>query len=174
GSVGLTLLASLWLVSAHRIGDMPAAPSRAPVPVALMPLVPAEHTVARGEAIGTGAASAAADEQPNAYPACPTLSRTAAVRRLQGMTRLRRDAACNVEIAPAGEQCRVHVTCGDVALYDGYALPGGGVVLDTAFSPVDRDPKLLVDLDRGTVDVSDEAVTSWSVKLAFASADQDR
>jgi hypothetical protein len=101
--------------------------------------------------------------------ACARTEAPARVTEVSGDAPLEAGAACDVTTKSINGQCRVRIKCGDVWLYgegtSGYASVENGKARDTSPSVADRDPRLEFDLASGLIEVSDEGVTKWSVKL---------
>ena len=114
--------------------------------------------------------------------AAPFVTRQARVQQVTGQAAVQPGARCSMELMPAltrsGYSCRLFVRCGDKVLYGGertgfadcMGSPENLQAEDEGFSMEDGDPKLHLDLAAGTLSVTDNDLTSWSVSLQLEKA----
>jgi hypothetical protein len=155
GSIGVAILATLWLFGAE-LGNAPCGASRGPTSVQLVPLPGAE--------LANGA------DLPQPPAACPRVSASGHVADATGATDVDRWSTCDVGVIPLGGECKVRVRCAGEWLFDGFArvMPDGRVVDDRP-STKDLDPRVVIDARAGRAEVSDETETGeWSVEIDFS------
>jgi hypothetical protein len=151
GSIGVAILATLWLFGAE-LGSVPCG-SRDPTTVQLLPMA------------GNDLASGADLPQPAAR--CRRISASGHVTDASGATEIDRWSTCDVAVIPLGGECKVRVRCAGDWLFDGFArVASDGRVVDDRPSSMDLDPRVVVDARAGRAEVSDESDSGdWTVSI---------
>ena len=155
GSIGVAILATLWLFGAE-LGSPSNCRPPGPTSVQLVPLPGAE--------LANGA------DLPQPAASCPRVSASGHVAEASGATDVDRWSTCDVAVVPLGGECKVRVRCAGEWLFDGFArvMPDGRVVDDRP-STKDLNPRVVVDARAGHAEVSDETETGeWSVEIDFS------
>jgi hypothetical protein len=140
GSIGVAVLATMWLLGAG-LGAPPAG-----------------QRMESGSVLGAQA------------PHCPRIASNGVVTDVSGATDVERDAACDVAVIPFDDACKVRVRCDGAWLYDGFALPRpDGRVVDDRPSVVDLDPRIEIDARTGRAAISDDGENgSYSIEVDFS------